>query len=281
MKAPDRLAQPMAAPHTADTSHPVAVYWGAFVAAVQFLTRVPLSSSMCTRDSLRRAPLFFPLVGTVIGGSTAGLLWLSGLLWPVWIAVILALTAELWLTGALHEDGVADFCDGFGGGWTREKILEILKDSRVGTYGMLGLGFAVALRAGSLGAVVAEYDQERWLYWATALIASAAVGRWMMVWAMVLVPPIPQRESLSEDVAGRVSWRCVALSGLGAMPAIACFAYLMPIAALLACGMVGGAQAILLSLVRQKLGGITGDCLGCVGYVSQVLVLLAAAARVG
>lgn len=275
-----RLIPPVAATRAAEGSRSMAVCWGALVTAIQFLTRVPISSAACTSDSLRRAPLFFPLVGSAIGGFTAGLLWLAGMFWPVWVAVILALAAEVRLTGALHEDGLADFCDGFGGGWSREKILEILKDSRIGTYGILGLGFAVALRVGSLIAVVAEYGQERWLYWAAALVASAAMGRWMMVLAMVLVPPIAQRESLSRDVASHVSWRCFALSGLGAMPAIGLFACLMPIHALLACGLIATALMMLISLIRRRLGGMTGDCLGCVGYVSQVLLLLSAAARV-
>jgi adenosylcobinamide-GDP ribazoletransferase len=257
------------------------VYWGAFLTAIGFLTRIPVSSSGCTSQSLRAAPLFFPLVGMLIGSFTGGLIWLTGLLWPVWLAVLLALAAELWLTGALHEDGLADFCDGFGGGWNRDMILAILKDSRIGTYGMLGLSFAVAVRIGSLVAVVSQFGSEWWIYWVAALVASASVGRWMMVLAMVLVPPIAQRESLAQDVAGEVSWRCFALSGLGAAAPLMLFAYLMPINALLGCALITAGMVILISMIRRKLGGITGDCFGCIGYVSQVLLLLAAAARVG
>jgi adenosylcobinamide-GDP ribazoletransferase len=285
---PSHLVRPTGSMHTARDPHPAvsddprptAGYGGALIAAIQFLTRVPISSSVCTAESLRRAPLFFPFVGMLIGGFTGGLLWLTGLIWPVWLAVILALAAELWLTGALHEDGLADFCDGFGGGRDREKILVILKDSRIGTYGMLGLWFAVALRIGSVGTVVAEFGHQRWIYWAAALVASAAVGRWMMVLAMVLVAPVAERESLARDVAGGVSWRDFALSGLGAAPAITLYAYLMPMHALLGAALIAAALMILLSLIRRKLGGITGDCLGCIGYVTQVLLLLGATARV-
>lgn len=275
-----RLAQGVATPHAADNSRQVKHYWGAFLTAVGFLTRVPVSASACTSQALRAAPLFFPLVGMLIGGFTGGLLWLTGLLWPIWLAVLLALAAELWLTGALHEDALADFCDGFGGGWNREQILAILKDSRIGTYGMLGLSFAVALRIGSLVSIVSQFGTQRWIYWAAALVASAAVARWMMVLAMVLVPPVAQRESLARDVANAVSWRGFALSGLGAAAPLLIFAYLMPLNALLACGMIAVAMVMLISLIRRKLGGITGDCFGCIGYVSQVLLLLGAAARV-
>lgn len=286
MMSPSPIVPPAASTRLAGSTSGAAdrpgfrVYGGALVTAVQFLTRIPLSSSAASAESLRRAPLFFPLVGLGIGCFTAGVLWLAGLVWPVWIAVLLALAVELRLTGALHEDGLADFCDGFGGGWDREQVLRILKDSRIGTYGTLGLGLAVALRFGSLAGIVVEHGSQGWFYAAVALVASAAVGRWMIVLAMVLIPPIAQRESLSRDVGSQISWRCFALSGLGAIPAIALFAYLMPTAALLASGLTGAALLMLASLIRRKLGGMTGDCLGCIGYVSQVLWLLAATARI-
>lgn len=254
--------------------------WRDLIVAVQFLTRLPLSTAAPDSASLRRATLFFPLVGTAVGCFTAGILWLAGLLWPAWLAVILAIAAELRLTGALHEDGLADFCDGFGGGWSRDQILSILKDSRIGTYGTLGLGLAVALRVGSLSAVVSQYGREGWLYWAAALVASAAVGRWTVVCAMVLIPPIVNRESLTRDVAKQMSWQSFAASGLGAAPAMGLFAYLMPLHALLAVGLVAAALLMIASRIHRRLGGITGDCLGCIAYVSQVLVLLSAAARI-
>lgn len=252
---------------------------GALVAAIQFMTRIPISSSLPTTEMLRRSPLFFPLVGLGIGGFTAGVLGLAGLVWPAWIAVLLALAAELRLTGALHEDGLADFCDAFGGGWSEDQILSILKDSRIGTYGTLGLGLGVALRATCLVVVVTRFGQQDWSYWAAALVASAAVGRWMIVLAMVLVPPMAQRRSLTRDVGRQMSWSGFLLSGLGALPGIVWFSYLMPTQAFLAGGLTAVAMLILLRLILRKLGGVTGDCLGCIGYVSQLLLLLAATAR--
>lgn len=259
---------------------PAAVYGAALVTAVQFMTRVPLSARVPTAEVLHRAPVFFPLVGMGIGCFTASVFWIAGLVWPVWIAVLIALAAEVRLTGALHEDGLADFCDGFGGGWDREQVLRILKDSRIGTYGTLGLGFGVLLRIGSLTGIAFEHGPDSWLNAAAALIASAAAGRWMIVWAMAAIPPVAERESLSRDVGSRMSWRCFILSGLGALPAIAWFAYRMPTAFLIACGLNAVALLMIGSLIRRKIGGMTGDCLGCIGYVSQVLWLLAATARV-
>ena len=267
-------------PRPRDYTRSRAVCGEALVTAIQFLTRIPLTAAAPTPDALRRAPLFFPLVGTMVGGFTAAVLWLAGLLWPVWLAVIVALAAEVRLTGALHEDGLADFCDGMGGGWNRAKVLEIFQDSRIGTYGVLALCFAVALRVGSLVVLLGEGDQERWLIGSAALIASAAAGRWVIVLAMVIVPPLTRLESLSRDIGSRMTWGSFASSGLGALPAITLFAYLMPIQALLALGLIAAALLMLLPLIQRKLGGTTGDCLGCIGYVSQVLLLFAAAARI-
>lgn len=156
-------------------------YWQVFVAAIQFLTRLPVSSRPSSSESLKLAPLFFPFVGGLVGCVTVGCICLVGLVWPAWIAVLLALSIEALLTGALHEDGLADFCDGFGGGWQREDVLRILKDSRLGTYGAVGLVFAMSLRAICLVTILDRYAAEHWLPWAAAVVAAAAVARWVMV----------------------------------------------------------------------------------------------------
>ena len=123
--------------------------------AVQFLTRLPtppvdLTDADERSATLGQATAYFPAVGALIGLGTAGVILAAREVWPVGIAVTLGLVGEAILTGAFHEDAVADFCDAFGGGWTRDDVLRILKDSRVGAYGALGLGLAVALRGGSL-----------------------------------------------------------------------------------------------------------------------------------
>ncbi len=101
----------------------------------------------------------------------------------------------------------------------------------------------------------------------------------MIVLAMVLVPPVPERESLARDVGSSVSWAGFAFSSFGAVAPVVLFVYLMPMHAVLAIALIALAVAVLTSQIRRRLGGITGDCLGCIGYVTQVLILLAAAAR--
>lgn len=254
--------------------------WTAFLAAVQFLTRVPIAAGTpVSTAALHRCPVFFPLVGALIGVITVGNVALGCLVWPVWLAVLVALTVEAGLTGALHEDALADCCDAFGGGWTRDEVLEILKDSRVGTYGALGLLLGASLRAAATVAIVLGNGPANVLVWGAAVIAASTIGRWVIVLAMVRVPALPRPESLTRDVGRRLAGRDLALASLWGAPFVAGFAYLQPLHCLAAVGLLAFSVSWLLSRVQRRLGGMTGDCLGCIGYVSQVVVLLAAAMR--
>jgi adenosylcobinamide-GDP ribazoletransferase len=253
--------------------------WLVFVAAVRFLTRVRLSCGAPTAsNALGHCPVYFPLVGALIAILVAALTGLGALIWPPWLAVLAALAFEAWLTGALHEDALADFCDAFGGGHTRDQVLAILEDSRIGAFGALGLLFAVSLRTGAMMTLVIQWGVAGWPLWSSAFIASSAMGRWVMVLAMGLCAPLAGRESLSRTIGGALARRERVESGLWALAAIAPFAVLLPLQFLFAVALLIPVVGGLLHLVRRKLGGMTGDCLGCVGYVSQVVVLLAAAA---
>lgn len=248
-----------------------------FLAAVQFLTRIPVrpqwlvASEWQAATPLSRAMMFIPLVGAFIGLATGGVIWLGARVWPPGIAVAIGLAVEALLTGALHEDALADFCDAFGGGWTREDVLRILDDSRVGSYGALGLVLGVLLR---YSALVALSPDEL----VAAAMASAALGRWAMLWALAWLPPIAGRSSLA-DAAGRQMGPAQVLGGgLLALPALLPLVWIAP-----ACAVAGTMGVVLLagglvSYVRRRIGGITGDCLGALCYAAQLLVLLACAA---
>ena len=112
------------------------------LASLIFFTRLPLwNIANVPPVYFKRVVDYWPFVGWLTGGIMAGTLWITAEFLPVQIAVLMALAARLLATGALHEDGLADFCDGFGGGTSRDKILSIMKDSHIGTYGVLGLLF--------------------------------------------------------------------------------------------------------------------------------------------
>ena len=116
------------------------------LASLIFFTRLPFwKIADVPPVYFKRVVDYWPFVGWLTGGIMAGTLWITAEFLPVQIAVLMALAARLLVTGALHEDGLADFCDGFGGGTSRDKILSIMKDSHIGTYGVLGLLFYYGL----------------------------------------------------------------------------------------------------------------------------------------
>jgi adenosylcobinamide-GDP ribazoletransferase len=128
-------------------------------------------------------------------------------------------------------------------------------------------------------AVIVQCGLADWPAWGSAIVASSAIGRWAIVVAMAVVPPVAGRSSLANEVGGRLSLKQVILSGLGAVPAAVFFAGFMPFQSLAAIALVAAAVWWILHGIRRRLGGLTGDCLGCIGYVAQVLILLAAASR--
>ena len=125
-----------------------------FVLAAQFLTRLPLRTDrLFTPERMAEAPRYFALVGLLIGSVCAGMFWLAALLLPHLVAILIAMGASLLITGAFHEDGLADTFDGVGGGLDTARALEIMKDSRLGTYGAAALFMALAVKAGALFAL--------------------------------------------------------------------------------------------------------------------------------
>jgi len=108
--------------------------------AIMFYTRIPVPKKLdYSTELLNSSTKYFPLIGWVVGGFGALVFYICLLVLPLSISVILSMISTILLTGAFHEDGLADSCDAFGGGWSKEKILEIMKDSRIGTYGTVGL----------------------------------------------------------------------------------------------------------------------------------------------
>ncbi len=262
----------------------------ALLVAVQFLTRVPVPDGHrpATADTLRRAIVFFPLVGAGIGLVTASSMLMGLMLWPAFLAAMIALAVEALMTGAFHEDAVGDFFDAFGGGYTRERVLEILKDSRIGSFGTVALCLALVLRGGAMaslpglgaGAWTWLWQEGLWLALApvSAIIAAATLARWVIVLAMAVVPPVENRASLAKDVGAQANGRDIMVATVLAIPGTLLWAMHMPGKALISLVLLLLLTWWFARIVRRTLGGITGDCLGCLAYAAQILVLLVAAA---
>jgi adenosylcobinamide-GDP ribazoletransferase len=131
--------------------------WRLFLTAIMFYTRIPVPKNIVYSDDLlNKSTKYFSFIGWIVGGFGALVFYLSQFVLPISISMILSMVSTILLTGAFHEDGFADSCDAFGGGWTKEKILEIMKDSRIGTYGSVGLILILATKYFSLTSISVE-----------------------------------------------------------------------------------------------------------------------------
>ncbi|MFO1060421.1 MAG: adenosylcobinamide-GDP ribazoletransferase [Dongiaceae bacterium] len=235
--------------------------------ALGFLTRLPVGAA----GSLAAASWAFPVAGIVVGLAAALAFRLA--LWlalPPAPAAILAVGVALLLTGALHEDGLADLADGFGGGRDRTAKLAIMRDSRIGSYGVLALVLSVLLRVAALASLPAPHGVT------AALVAAHALSRAPLPAVMALLPPA-RRDGLSAT-AGRPGAGAAALAVLiGA--AVALLA-LGPAAGVAAIAAVAVAAFCLAVLAQRQVGGQTGDVLGAVQQAGEAAVLLVAAAAV-
>ena len=246
-----------------------------FLGALRFLTIVPVpSSDLMEKDWLTRSAKYFSAVGFLVGAAAAGVLLLASEIWNGAIPAMLATAASIALTGALHEDGLADMADGLGGGRTKDKRLEIMKDSRIGAYGALALGFGIALRVIALSALVP------WVG-AVALVAANAGGRFAAAAVMVTLnyagDPAVTRIAHTNDrprvfeVVIALSLALIGLLPVALTSAFAAFAGLVA-GTILAVWLVGRA--------RKLIGGYTGDVLGAVEQVNEIVILLTATARI-
>lgn len=255
-------------------------HWHCFITAVRFLTRVPMTepkecSDDCYKVCLRRAVVYFPVVGGLVGLCT-GSIFVAGLsvgFTPL-LSALVALGLEAALTGAFHEDAFADTWDALGGGWTRDQVLEIMKDSRLGTYGTISLIIGVGMRVAAIAACA-----ELGLLWSTAaIIAAASLGRVAIVGLMACTSPIEDRHTQAKDVSGTQSVKNLVVALLISAPLWLPMLIMRPAVGLAS---IIAAIVVLVSYRRkilQRVGGTTGDLLGCSAFMVQLVILIGASA---
>jgi adenosylcobinamide-GDP ribazoletransferase len=232
--------------------------------AVQFLTRLQLPADVgFTPERLAATPRYYPLVGFLIGAIGAGVFWLTDVIFPTSVAVLLSMAATLLATGAFHEDGLADLADGIGGGVTRERALEIMKDSRIGTYGACALFVALGLKAAVLLSLPASF-------FPIVSIVGHALSRSSSV-LTIATSRYVRDEGTGKQVATGVSTCGLFFALLISAGAAALFvlatSWQTGLAAL--AGLILGHFAARICFER-KLGGYTGDCLGAVQQASEL-----------
>jgi len=239
-------------------------------AAIAFLTRVPLPSRLVfDTEDVGRSTRWFPLIGLMIGGFLVAALQLFTLVFPPLVTALLIVAVDALLTGALHQDGLADTADGFGGGHTREDVLRIMRDHAIGSYGAVALILVVAIKVSALAELIVRHRAAPWLAFMPML------GRWSVVLLSATQPYARRSDKEGAPPGGAVS------DFVGRVELIVASVTALPISFILASWR--GLAAALLVLAasalwgwycRRRIGGITGDTLGASVEISEVLVLL-------
>jgi len=255
-----------------------------YLLALQFFTRIPLTGAIgrwldYSPQRMRASAGHYPGVGLLVGALTAGVyaalaLGLPPVGWTPLVAAVLSTIASALITGAFHEDGLADVADGLGGAYQRERALEIMKDSRIGSFGALALVLALLAKL----SLLALLGSVHWLLACAALVLAHALSR---AWPLLMIRLLPHvgdlGSSKSKPLADSVAWTSL-LAGAAWVA--------LTIAALMLGGLLGAQAVALATLVsglaffvcwqrfRSRLGGFTGDCLGATQQVCEIACYL-------
>ena len=249
-------------------------------AAMIFFTRLPFwRLYQPPHDSYKAVVEFWPLTGWLTAACMAGMLYVGSMVFPLPLAIVLAMVARVLLTGALHEDGLADFIDGFGGGGQRDRILAIMKDSHIGTYGVLGLIAYAALLFWSLYALG---DAQ---LCALAIIAADPYSK-MLSGQLIQMMPYARRE---EEAKNKVVYRKVSIPSSillalqGLLPALTVM-FFTPLGSIVRWELLIFVPCLVMyflyMLIWRKLRGYTGDCCGAVCLLVELSVYLTMAATI-
>jgi adenosylcobinamide-GDP ribazoletransferase len=234
-----------------------------------FFTRLPPPPGVLFGPRLLdHASRWFPWVGAVLGLLFATGTVAAGLVLPVALVALVPVVGSLLLTGAFHEDGLADLFDGFGGGWTRDDVLRIMKDSRLGTYGTAALVVSLLVRWQAWVALL-DADVDVWL-------ALPLVHAWSRFWALSTLWTLPY----AREDGGRVKPLATSFGATASLVAVVPVAALTVVGSLPVVGVVVGlVAAVVLRLVlvrwfRSRIDGWTGDAIGGAQQLQEALVLL-------
>ena len=231
-----------------------------FLGAVRFFTRLPVPGTLGQdAPALAKAMRYFPAVGLIVG-ALAGLAFaVTTFFWPKTLAVLAAMATAILVTGALHEDGWSDTVDGFGGGRDRDKVLAIMRDSNIGSFGAVGLGMLLLVRFFAL----IEVDM---LLVPVALIAGHAVSR-LCSTGVFHVLDYARADGKAKPFTDKLGKNDLIYAAVTALLPVLLLSPLQSIPGLL---FAGGATFWLWRLFKRRIGGYTGDCLGAVQQLAEV-----------
>ncbi len=234
-----------------------------FFTALGFFTRIPIPFKIAfSQENLNKCNRYLPIVGLLVGGISALCYYLASFALPHSIAVILSMICSVLLTGAFHEDGLADVCDAFGGGWTKEKILTIMKDSRIGAYGAIGMILILLLKFSALNSFSSALIIK-------VIVAGHVISRSMAVWTMHSLSYVREDESSkSKPITKTLKLKDLLIALLFGFSTLLLFSdfriFILIVPVFIA-------KVWLESYFERWIGGYAGDCLGTIQQVTEVV----------
>jgi len=251
-----------------------------FLTALMFYTRIPSPYKFKYDEKyMRKSTRYFPVMGWIVGGVSALVFIGSNSLFSVEISTILSMMASLLTTGAFHEDGLADVADGFGGGWEKEKILTIMKDSAIGTYGALALVLALLLKFVALSETVStpyalSYSSS--IQVAVILISGHSVSRFVAITTIMRNQYVRSKDktnkvglAITQETSSWLSLMTIpVLFGLAPLLLFGTYKVVILLVPMFL------AQYLMIRFFKKRIGGYTGDCLGAIQQVCEIVFYL-------
>lgn len=231
-----------------------------------FYTRIPLFFKIeYTREAAQNATKFLPVIGWVVGGSSALVFYGSTYIFPVSVSIILSMITSLLITGAFHEDGLADVCDGFGGGHTKERKLAIMKDSHIGSYGVIGLILVLMFKFALMNEIYFNILP-------FVIISAHSLSRFAAISIMNTHQYVRKNEeSKVISVIKKMSIAELVFAGIcGVLPIFLFqnyFYFLLIVPVFIARWILG-------IYFKKQIGGYTGDCLGAAQQICEIVFYL-------
>ena len=238
-----------------------------FFTALMFFTRIPCPAWVgYSKELLNNSLKYFTVIGWIVGGFSVLICWLSLFIFPLSISILISMSASILITGALHEDGFTDVCDSFGGGWGKEQILTIMKDSRIGAYGVIGIILILSFKFAALYEI-AKYSSSVLLF---SILNAHASGRFMALTVIQTSNYVQDLDKSKSKPMGNAKLNNgkIFFSFFTALMPMVCFVnnwylmFAMPICYI--------PKLYLENYFKKHIGGYTGDCIGAVQQVCEV-----------
>ena len=238
------------------------------MASIIYFSRIPVPSKInCSEIHYQHAVRYLPWVGFIVSSAGALAIYYAYYILPSTVAVIIGAAITIFLTGAFHEDGLADVCDGFGGGYSKKHILDIMKDSHIGTYGVIGLVLVFFFKIASLSAMPPFFV-------VVFFILGNTVSR------AAIIPVIQNYSYVRDEITSKVHPVIGEVNGwdlfIGILPAIPVFWFINQLTSLIILLPVWITQWLLIRYFKRKIDGYTGDCLGAIQQICEVVFYISA-----